>query len=74
VKKYRVVSRVTISMHTDVEAKSIKDAKEIALGRPLVRLCWQCSGGDKTTKWCTSGELDGEPKIVEVDVIESEEE
>lgn len=70
-KKYRIQALVTISVHTEVEAKSGKEAGEIALAdRSMISLCHQCGGGDPTQEWCTSGELDGEPMKLRAMVIE----
>jgi hypothetical protein len=57
-----VVAEVTISIHTYVEAESGEEAMDVAEGRPMHSLCYQC-GGDSTVdeEWCTSGELDGSP-------------
>lgn len=65
--EFVVVSEVTISMHTRVEAKTAKEAVRVAEGRGMVGLCHQCSGGDPREEWVTSGELDGEPQKIRVE-------
>lgn len=51
----------TISVHTDVEANSKREAVRLANGRDLMALCHQCSEGTVSEEWTTSGELDGTP-------------
>lgn len=69
--KYQVNARVTISILTEVEADNPKEAKRIALGRPLVGLCHQCGGSDTADEeWCTGGELDGEPYDLDAEKID----
>lgn len=63
-KTYRVVSLVTISIYTDVEARSTGEAKKLAMERGMVSLCHSCARGDPGEEWVTSGELDGEPQDV----------
>lgn len=58
---YRVVAMCTISVHTDVEATSKREAVKLARGRSMMSLCHQCSGGSSHDEWSTSGELDGTP-------------
>lgn len=60
-KIYRVVSMCTISVHTDVEANSKREAVRIARDRSMMSLCHQCSSGNTSEEWTTSGELDGTP-------------
>ena len=60
-RKFMVVGTITISVHTDVEARDEEEAIEIAVGRPVMSLCHQCARGDSNEEWATSGELDGEP-------------
>lgn len=67
-KKYLVTGLVTISVHTFVEASSSEEAREKALDHPMVGLCHQCAGGKDQEEWVTSGELDGEVEIVNVEV------
>lgn len=66
-KKYTVSGVVTISVHTDVEARSPSEAKRIACGRGMVALCARCAEGEPSEEWVTSGELDGEPDRLEVE-------
>lgn len=66
--KYLVTAEVVISMHTVVEAKNEKEAREEAESRALMGLCHQCSSADGDhEEWVSSGEFDGEPKIVSVE-------
>lgn len=60
-KKFTVSGTLTISVSTEVEASSAKEAIAIASGRDIVRLCHQCARGDPDAEFITSGELDGEP-------------
>lgn len=67
--KYTFVIEATISMHTEVEADSLKKAIKIAQSRPTQSLCWQCSKGEEECAWSTSGEFDADPSgspLVEV--------
>lgn len=66
-KRYTVSAMVTISIHTEVEAKSKKEAIKIAEGRSMTDII----DGDRTATpsdecWVTSGELDGIPMNIEV--------
>lgn len=74
-RRWRVVAEVTISVHTDVEAETEEQAREIAAERSVMRLCWSCSSKDGTEQWVTSGELDGDPgapvEIIELDESEA---
>lgn len=63
--KYRVVAEITISVSVIVSAKSKAEARKLAAAAPLQSFCWQCSEGNDD-EWSISGELDGEPKIIEV--------
>jgi hypothetical protein len=58
-RKYTVSGAITISVSTDVLASSEKEAMDLALERPMISLCHQCSRGDPDVEWITSGELDG---------------
>jgi hypothetical protein len=59
---------MTISVHTTVYADSPEEAKEIALKeRSPMSLCYQCSHGEPESEWVTSGELDGEPDVQDVE-------
>lgn len=64
-KRYRVISEVTISMSVVVEARDEIHARELASEAPMMSLCHQCAHGEDDC-WSTSGEFDGEPIIVEV--------
>ena len=66
---YRVSATVTISCFTDVLASGAEEAAELAMGRPLQGLCHQCSGGDAKVEWSLSGELDGEPEVVDAEPL-----
>lgn len=68
---YFISAELTISVGTDVVASSKREAREIAMQRGIMSLCYQCAGGDSMREWCTSGELDGEPRIVHVDEARS---
>ena len=57
-------------MSTLVEARSKKEALQLAAEVPVKRLCHQCSGGNAATEWVTSGEIDGEPTPTRVEVEE----
>jgi hypothetical protein len=56
--KYHIAIAAKITLVTKVEAGSVAEALDIAKGRDVVSLCWQCAGGDEDTQWCTTGELD----------------
>jgi hypothetical protein len=62
-KKYRVCAQVTISIYTDVEAGSRKEALEIAAGRDMAAIHHAVydTAAIAAAEWVTSGELDGEP-------------
>lgn len=69
--KYRVSGTITISVFTDVEAASEQEARDIAEGRGVVGLCWQCCGNRTAgEEWVTSGELDGDPEAEDVEEID----
>lgn len=65
-KTYRVTATVTISVSTLVEAYSEREAKDIAYSRPLCSLPY-CSEDD-TEVWIHSGELDGTPDKLTVEL------
>lgn len=65
-KRYHIVAEVTISVHIDVEASSEAEARDIADASPMMELCHACATGHDG-EWSTSGELDGEPRIVSVE-------
>jgi hypothetical protein len=69
--RYMVTAAVTISVHTEVDAKSPAAAKRLALERGLVDLCHQCAGGDASEEWVTSGELDGEPSDLVAEALDT---
>jgi hypothetical protein len=75
-KTYFITSVIGITVHTQVTAKSAKEAKSIALRRGVMGLCHQCADGDsKTEEWVTSGELDGTPeKILDIQECDGEDE
>ncbi len=66
---YRVSATVTISCFTDVVARGAEEAAEIAAERQMQGLCHQCSGGDSEREWSLSGELDGEPEVVDAEPL-----
>jgi hypothetical protein len=66
--KYIVTAQLTISISTDVEASSPREAKQLALERPIMSLCYQCARGEPGEEWVTSGELDGAPTRLSVEV------
>lgn len=74
-RRFRVVAEVTISVHTDVEAETEEQAKELAGQRGMMHLCWSCSSESASDQWVTSGELDGDPgdpvEIIELPADES---
>lgn len=59
-KKYTFVVCSGISLHVDVEAKSLAEAMKLAQDSPIQGLCHQCARGDDG-EWSTSGELDCDP-------------
>lgn len=63
--KFMVTGEMTISVHVEVDAKNAAEARERALDAPVQHFCYQCATGEPGT-WVTSGELDGEPKVIEV--------
>jgi len=66
-KKYRFSAEVTISVWTEVEAESEEEARDIALGNPMMDLCGYCSQMQPDGLWVTNGDLDGEPQNVKLD-------
>lgn len=68
--KYRVSGTVTISVFVDVEASSEEDAKDKADAADMMHLCYACSRADDGI-WSTSGELDGIPEILSVEVLDT---
>ena len=69
-KRFRVSAEVTISMHTDVDAANEEQARDLALDAGMMSLCHQCAGEDGDGQWVTSGELDGEPTVIEVEEVD----
>lgn len=68
---YRVHSEITISVFTDVEARSPAEAEALALDRGVMYLCHVCASGDAASEWVTSGELDGSPSgATEINEVE----
>jgi len=64
--KYRVHAFATIEMFTKIEADTEEEARDIACQRSIVRLL---SDGNPDDEWVTSGELDGEPEVDDVEEI-----
>ena len=71
-KRYRVCAEVTISVHVDVLASNEDEARALAGGCEMQSPCYHCSNPDSDV-WGTSGELDGEPKIIDVTSIGQDE-
>lgn len=65
--KWLVSGVITISVHTEVEAETQSAAEEIALAQPVMSLCHQCATGTPKDEWVTSGELDGDIEVIEID-------
>lgn len=58
-KRYSVGGVITISVHTEVEASSPEEAREIAMSeRGIMSLCHHCANADASVEWVTCGELD----------------
>lgn len=73
-KKYAVHGTVTISVFTEVEASSAREAKSIALQRGVMNLCHYCSSGSHARdheEWVPNGFGD-EPveKIVSCEILD----
>lgn len=68
-KRYGVSSAITISIYTEVEARTPEEARKKALERGMLALCHQCAEGEPEREWVTSGDLDGEPEGVDDDNI-----
>jgi hypothetical protein len=66
-KRYRLTAEITISVTCFVEARSVKHAREIAEAAEKQTLCHSCSSENdpECPEWRAS-ELDGDPKIIEV--------
>lgn len=67
-REYTVSGMLTISVHTKVRASSAKEAVDAAKDHPVMTLCGQCSRGDPNVEWVSSGELDGDPRDLAVEV------
>ena len=67
-KRYRVSGQVTISISVEVDARSKKHARALAEECSLASVHHSTSEGPEG-EWVTSGELDGEPKITEVEEV-----
>jgi len=63
-KMYTVYAECTISIHTVVEAKSMKEAFKKARDRAMESIHGQ---GDQHNEWVTSGELDGVPERLRIE-------
>ncbi len=63
--KFLVTGEITISIHTEVVAKTPEAAKRSAAKRPTQTISEM--SGDAGSEWVVGGELDGEPKITEVE-------
>lgn len=70
--KYRVVALCGITVITDVEASSPKQAKELAEERSMMTLCFQCASGNSDEEWVTSGELDGVPRELTTELLDGD--
>lgn len=60
---------MTISVMTDVLAKGLDEAAELAAERQNMGLCHQCAGGEPKREWVTSGELDGEAEVIDAEIL-----
>lgn len=67
-KKFDCIARVTISVYTEVEAKTADEAKRIAEDRNLMHVIH--TGGENKNEFWMCDELDGEPE--EIQVLEME--
>jgi len=68
--KYRVHGHITISVMVDVEAENDDEAREKANEAGVATLCNGCATNNGSTEeWCAE-ELDGEPTVTSVEVIE----
>lgn len=70
-KKYSFVSEITISVNLELEAESLAEAITEAQESPVMSLCHQCAGGHDG-EWSTSGELDGEPNLLNEVLVDGE--
>lgn len=62
--RYMVTGHITISVCTEVEADSAREAERVARDRPVMSLCAQCAAGEPEHEWVTSGELDGSVRSI----------
>jgi hypothetical protein len=69
-RKFTVTALATISIATKVEAFTPEGALEIAEDRPMQTFCNQCSGGNPSEEWTTSGEIDGTAQDLKVVNVE----
>lgn len=71
-KRWLVTGEATISIHIIVEAKTAKEARELADDRGMPGLCHQCASEEgNTEEWRTSGELDGTPLNLSAEELDS---
>lgn len=72
-KTYRVAAEVTISIYTDVEARSRKEALALAAERTMAEIHHSTYDVSSLAEdeWVTSGELDG--SAVNLRLVEDEE-
>ena len=61
-KKFALIAEITISLYTEVEAETLKEAIEIAEERPLMTII-KTGGETKYDTWM-SDELDGMPEKI----------
>lgn len=67
-KTYLISGTVTISVHTEVEAGSPREAREIAESRGFCPLgIPEQHGSSPEEDWCHSGEIDGEVENINVE-------
>lgn len=59
---YTVEAQIVISVFTEVEADSEREAISIAAQRNVTDLCASCANKSPDEEWVTTGELDGEPQ------------
>lgn len=59
-KRYSVGGTLTISVHTEVVARTPEEARELAAEHGIMSLCHSCASGSPSEEWVTSGELDGD--------------
>lgn len=70
--KFYVSGMMTISIGCVVEADNADAAREQAEQADINSFCHQCAKGaskDHMDVWCTSGELDGEPQVTDVEKL-----